>query len=316
VERARTHAREHDRTPARGAGRTRRGGIALTCGLAAALALTGCDSVSGIPGDEPAVATSSSEETVAAAAAEPTDIPAPAPSTPALPPVPEDAPEVGEVAGVPEAVPALRRWAADLQTATAAELQEKCWTLAPGNVAQMYQYPQTILTALAEPGTADADTVTWENGTVSVTVERALLADGYACPRVGAAGASVQYNDADARHTVRRYLAREIGEPLSPADVEDTHPLVCAASPAAWDPTGSGAPVAAPLAAKPDELGAITGFSGDQLTSAWLSADYITVDAPVTDASGSTVTRTFTLTLRETDSGNSAGYCIGDVTTS
>lgn len=278
----------------------------------AALLLTGCDSVSGIPVDDPGPASQASEETVAAAGTE-TTAPA-APPAAALAPVPAGAPEVGEVPGVPEAVPALRRWAADLENATIAELQEKCWTLAPGNVTQMYQYPQGVLAALAEPGTATSDTVTWESSAVTVTVDRASLADGYACPRVGTAGASIQYNDADARHTVRRYLSRLVDEPLDQADTEDTHPLVCAAAPAAWDPTGSGTAVAAPLGADPGKLTGITAFTGEQLTSAWLSADYITVDAPVTDSDGVTDTRTFTLTQRETDSGSSAGYCIGDVT--
>ncbi|WP_067857907.1 hypothetical protein [Nocardia shimofusensis] len=328
MERARPHASEHDRTAARGAGAPRRGGRALTCGLAAAaLLLTGCDSVSGIPVDDVPSSSPAIEETVSAAGTDDAEtsgtsgtIATSAVPAPALAPVPDDAPEVGAVPGVPEAVPALRRWAADLENGTIAELQEKCWTLAPGNVTQMYQYPQGVLAALAEPGTATADSVTWESGTLTVTVERAALADGYACPRVGSAGAPAQYNDADARHTVRRYLSRLVGEPLDPADTEDTHPLICAASPAAWDPTGSGESVTAPPAANPrkleDDFGGIAAFTGEQLTSAWLSADYITVDAPVTDEDGTTQTHTFTLTQRETDSGNSAGYCIGDVTTS
>src|SRR5690606_20245107 len=182
---------------ASGAGATRR---ALTCGLAAAaLLLTGCDSVSGIPVDDAPSSSPASEDTVSAAGtenAETSESAAPVvPSTVALPPVPDDAPEVAAAPDVPQAVPALRRWPADLENGTIAELQEKCWTLAPGNVTQMYQYPQGVLAALAEPGTATADTVTWESSTFSVTVDRALLADGYACPRVGAAGASVQYND-------------------------------------------------------------------------------------------------------------------------
>lgn len=321
MERARPHASEHDRTAASGAGAPRRGARVLSCGLAAAaLLLAGCDSVSGIPVDDVPSSSPASVETAAAAGTDDAGssgiAPTPAAPAPALPPVPEDAPEVGAVPGVPEAVPALRRWAADLENDTIADLQEKCWTLAPGNVTQMYQYPQGVLAALAEPGTATADTVTWESGTLSVTVDRAALADGYACPRVGAAGASVQYNDADARHTVRRYLSRLVGEPLDPADTEDIHPLICAASPADWDPTGSGESVAAPLAANPRKLGDVTAFTGEQLTSAWLSADYITVDVPVTDDDGVTQARTFTLTQRETDAGNSAGYCIGDVTTS
>jgi len=289
----------------------------VICGLAVtALLLTGCDSVSGIPVDDVGPTSPASEETISAAGAEDAETTAPAtPPAPALPPVSADAPEVGAVPGVPEAVPALRRWAADLENGTIAELQEKCWTLAPGNVTQMYQYPQGVLAALAEPGTATSDMVTWESSALTVTVDRASLADGYACPRVGTAGASIQYNDADARHTVRRYLSRLVGEPLDPADTEDGHPLVCAASPAAWDPTGSGKSVAAPLGADQRKLSGITGFTGEQLTSAWLSADYITVDAPITDSDGVTETRTFTLTQRETDSGNSAGYCIGDVTT-
>ncbi|WP_280510676.1 hypothetical protein [Nocardia farcinica] len=306
MERARPHESARDRR-ASSRGRGAPGARALAAGVAvtAAVLLAGCDSVSGIPGDEPvAAAEPVATEPVPSSA---TTAPAP-PPTSTLPPPPADAPEVGAVPGVPEAATAVRRWAADLETDTIAELQDKCWTLPPGTVADMYAQPQTILAALARPGTATADTVTWKSAAATVTVERAAIATGYACPRVYGPGETIGYDDADARHTVRRYLSRLVGEPLDPADTEDAHPLLCAASPATWDPAGSGRKVPAPLAANPGKLTGVTAFDGDELTSQWLSAGYITVDVPVTTAAGTTTTRTFTLAEGE------EGYCLGDVT--
>ncbi|MEU7630092.1 hypothetical protein AB0C34_08910 [Nocardia sp. NPDC049220] len=273
------------------------GGLALT----SAVLLTGCDSVVGIPDDN------------APAAAAPTTTPAAAPtttppSTTALSPIPADAPAVGAVSGLPAAADAVRRWAADLESGNLPELQAKCWTIAPRNVADMYDDPQAIRTALAQPGTATRDTITWKSATTTVVVHRAAVDTGYACPRVATAGADIEYNDADARHTVRRYLARFVGEPLDPSDQESDHPLICKASAATWDPSGTGQPVSAPLAtSQGTPLTGATGFADQELRSEQLSANYIAVLVPVTNASGVTRSRTFTL-LSGPD-----GYCIGDV---
>ncbi|MFD6456328.1 hypothetical protein ACFWF3_36695, partial [Nocardia sp. NPDC060220] len=217
---------------------------ALVTGLTVAAALVaGCDSVSGIPGDP--VETTTTASTTAAAAPTTTATQAIAPGEPAPnSPLPADAPQVGAVAGHADAVTAVRRWAADLQTGTVKELQDNCWTIPPATVAEMYADPHAVLAALATPGTATADTVTWRNRTVTVTVDRESVASGYACGRVSAAGVEPGYDDADARHTVRRYLARATGKPLNAADIEADHPLTCKASPASWDPEGTGNPVA------------------------------------------------------------------------
>lgn len=276
---------------------------ALVAGLTVTAALvTGCDSVSGIPGDPV-------EATIAAPTAAPTTTApeAVAPGEPApTSPLPADAPQVGEVAGHADAVTAVRRWAADLQTGT--DLRAKCWTIPPATVTEMYADPQPVLAALAEPGTASADTVTWRNRTVTVTVERESVASGYACGRVSAAGVEPGYDDADARHTVRRYLARATGKPLDAADIEADHPLTCKASPSTWDPEGTGNPTAAPLTGDSGKVGNVTSFAEEELRSEQVRGDYLAVHVPVTTSAGGTRTRTFTVVA------TAEGYCIGDVT--
>lgn len=292
MERARPNPRERDRKS------PRKRWWALG-GCAAALLLTGCDSVSGVPDDGSRPAGTSVASTPPAA------LPSATPATSTAPAPPADAPPVGAVPGVPAAVPALQRWAADLRSG--ADLEAACWTMAPQNVADMYGNPQAVLTALAQPGVATAETITWSSRTTRVVADAQEVATGYACPRVYPAGAETGYNDADARHTVRRYLARFVGAPLDPADREGTYPLVCKASPAAWDPTGSGRPIPAPLANNPGKLTGTTTFAGQEIRSERARGDYLTVYVPVTNSSGVTQTRTFTLT--ET----AEGYCIGDV---
>ncbi|MGQ4618334.1 hypothetical protein [Nocardia sp. R7R-8] len=303
VERARSAPREYDRSAARErnrAGRWTRAALVGGSTLIAAIALTGCDSVVGIPEQSPpraAVRTTPQ-------AAPPTT---PPPSTSALAPVPAYAPPVGAVAGLPAAAAAVQRWAADLRSHTIAEMQEKCWTIAPKNVAEMYTDQQAVLTALAQPGTATAEAVVWTSPTTTVAVQRAEIATGYACPRVATAGAEIAYNDADARHSVRRYLSRFVGTPLDPADKEGDYPLVCKASPATWDPKGTGRPSPAPLANNQGALTGATDFADQQIRSEQVNTEYIAVLVPVTSSSGVTQTRTFTL-RSGTD-----GYCIGDV---
>ncbi|MEV6274680.1 hypothetical protein [Nocardia sp. NPDC051832] len=271
----------------------------LLSGLAAALLLTGCDSVAGIPGDEPSPVAAPARTTPPAA------IPTPATST--LAPPPADAPPVGVVPGVPEAAPALQRWAADLGSKTLAELQDKCWIIPPRSAQAMYADEAAILAALAEPGTATKNTVTWKGTEVTVTAERDAVTSGYACPRVFPAGTQAGYDDADARHTVRRYLSRFVGTPVDPADKEGDYPLVCPASPATWDPNGTGKPVPAPLFNNPGRLTGSIKFADQQISSERVRGDYIAVTVPVTNSSGVTQTRTFTLVEQ------AEGYCIGDV---
>lgn len=303
VERARSVPREYDRSAARErnrAGRAPRAALIGGSALLTAIVLTGCDSVVGIPEESPPQA--------AVRTTPPAALPTtPPPSTSALPPVPADAPPVGAVAGLPAAAPAMQRWAADLRSHTIAEMQEKCWSIAPRNVAEMYEDQQAVLTALAQPGTVTEDAVVWKSPTTTVAVQRAEIATGYACPRVATAGAEIAYNDADARHTVRRYLSRFVGSPLDPADKEGDYPLICKASPATWDPKGTGRPSPAPLANNQGALTGATEFADQQIRSEQVNTDYIAVLVPVTNSSGVTQTRTFTL-RSGTD-----GYCIGDV---
>ncbi|WP_309234662.1 hypothetical protein [Nocardia sp. XZ_19_385] len=267
--------------------------------VAGAFLLAGCDSVAGIPGDEPGPVVSQAHTTPPAAI--------PAPVTPTLAPPPADAPPVGAVPGVPEAAPALQRWAADLSSKTLAELQDKCWIIPPRSAQEMYADEATILEALAKPGTATKNTVTWKSADATVTAERDAVTSGYACPRVFPAGAQVGYDDADARHTVRRYLSRFVGSPLDPADKEGDYPLLCNANPASWDPNGTGKPIPAPLFNNSGRLTGTTKFADQQIGSERLRGDYIAVTVPVTNSSGATQTRTFTLVEQP------EGYCIGDV---
>ncbi|NKY36206.1 hypothetical protein HGA13_24510 [Nocardia speluncae] len=282
----------------------RRRGRSVVIGLAAAglLLATGCDSVSGIPVDDPATGAADTDMSIPPAATATAVAPAPA-----LPPVPADAPPVGEVPGVPEAAPALQRFAADVRAGGLATLQEACWTIPPRTTQTMYADPDAVLDALAQPGTATDGTITWTDGVTSVTAERDQVASGYACGRVFPAGVEPAHDDADARHTVRRYLARLVGQPLHPDDQEAEYPLVCAANPATWDPQGSGAPEPAPLANNPGILTGTTGFTDQLIGSQQLTPGYMSVTAPVTNASGVTQDRTFVLA----DGDN--GYCIGEI---
>ncbi|MET8878099.1 hypothetical protein [Nocardia sp. NPDC004604] len=300
MERARPILREHDRKDPR----TRRALLAITTGLAltSAVLLTGCDSVSGIPGDEPPHTSAKTTTPSAAIPTTATQALAQAFSVP-----------VGEVRGVPGAADVVSRFGAALERSTPAELQSKCWMMAPGNVSDMSADRKTILTAIAQPATVTKSSVSWQNAGTTISFDRAAIESGSknsnqtVCPWVAQDGADPGPNEADARHTVRRYLARFVGTPLDPSDKEGTYPLVCKASPANWDPTGTGSPTSAPLANNPGRLTGITKFTDQEIRSERLRADYVTVEVPVTNSSGVTQTRTFTLTE------GSEGYCIGDI---
>ena len=183
--------------------------------------------------------------------------------------------------------------------------------MAPQNVESMYTDKRAILNALAQPGVDDGTAITWTGpgrAPITVVAQRTDIDSGYACPRVFPAGTAPGFDDADARHTVRRYLDRATGSPLNPADKESTHPLVCAASPATWDPTGAGRTVAPPLAVDPGELAGVKSFADQSITSKASRGDYITVSVPVLTDDGTQQDRTFTLRAGK------QGYCIGDVT--
>jgi hypothetical protein len=230
-----------------------------------------------------------------------------APSTAMPPPIPVDAPPVGAVPDLPAAALAVQRWAVDLEADSTTVLQAKCWTMAPSNVTEMYESKQAVLSALTQPGTVTDNLVTWKNRTTTVTVDKALVDTGYACPRVHPTGDAAGFNAADARHTVRRYLSRFVGTPLDPTDQEGTYPLVCTASPATWDPKGTGRPQQAPLANNPGKLTGSTAFADQEISSDPPQSSYITVHVPVTNSAGVAQNRTFTL------SEGTEGYCIGDV---
>ncbi|MBF6173500.1 hypothetical protein [Nocardia blacklockiae] len=277
---------------------------ALLAGLAtlAVSAGTGCDSRVGIEGTDYDSGASDGTATTAAAASTTPPVAGAVAVTVSL-----ESPDSA-------AADALTRWAIDLQEAPRSTLVDKCWSMAPRNVETMYADEQAILAALAEPGVDQGTAVVWQSpaGTasraaVTVVAQRADIATGYACPRVFTAGAEPGFTDADARHTVRRYLARATGKPLDPADQEATHPLVCAASPATWDPTGSGRGTTPPLAAEPNKLTGVRSFVDESITSDQLRGEYLSVSAPVTTTAGGQQDRTFT--VRATDQ----GYCIGDV---
>ncbi|MEV4124858.1 hypothetical protein [Nocardia sp. NPDC049707] len=303
MERARPIPRERDWKDPRE--RDRRGLVAIMGGLAmtGAILLSGCDSVSGIPGDEPKQASAPTTTTSSAAIpTTPTKVLAEAYTVP-----------VGEVPGLSGAADVAARFGAVLAGSTPAELRSKCWMLAPGNVADMASEQKAILNALARPATTTPKTVTWQNAGTTVTFDREGVmaatknSSQIVCPWVAQDGAEAGPDEADARHTVRRYLARFVGTPLDASDKEGTYPLVCKASSENWDPNGTDSPTAPPLANNPGRLTGTTKFTDQEIGSERLRAGYVTVQVPVTNSSGVTQTRTFTLTE------GTEGYCIGDV---
>ncbi|BCK52325.1 hypothetical protein [Nocardia wallacei] len=273
--------------------RRRAGRGALLAGLAAfaVATATGCDSRVGIEGTDYADGGESAAATLTAA-------------QPVTPAAGETAVTVSLESADSAAADALTRWAIDLQELPQARLVDKCWTMAPRNVETMYTDKQAVLAALAEPGVDDGTAIVWKGPAATVVAQRSDIATGYACPRVFPSGSEIGFTDADARHTVRRYLARAAGTPLDPADREATHPLVCAAG---WDPTGSGRSAVPPLVTNPNKLTGVKSFVDDSITSEQLRTGYLTVSAPVTDATGTQQERTFT--VKATD----RGYCVGDV---
>ncbi|WP_330251310.1 hypothetical protein OG874_34955 [Nocardia sp. NBC_00565] len=299
MERARPIPRERDWKDPRA--HDRRGLLAIAAGLAltSAVLLTGCDSVSGIPGDEPAEAPARATTSSAAM-----------PTTPSQTLTQAFTVPVGEAPGLPGAAEVASRFGATLERATPVELRSACWMMAPGNVSDMSTGKRAILNALAQPATVTRSLVTWQNAGTTVTFDRGAIASGIenakqtVCPWVAQDGAEAGPNEADARHTVRRYLARLVSKPLDPADKEGDFPLICKAN---WDPNGTGSPTPAPLANNSSTLTGATKFADQEIQSEQLRSDYLAVHVPVTNSSGVTQTLTFTLTA------GPKGYCIGDV---
>lgn len=262
-----------------------RGPLRVAAGLAAScLLLTGCDSAVGLPGDPPGAESATATTTVAAAAA-----------------VPEPGSPVAAGA-------AVARWAADLRGAAGPEqLAAGCWAIAPDRVAAMYAEPGPILDALTRDPEEYGDTTRWTTASVTLVVTDSDTLDGYACPYVFPADGTIEFADADAVHTVRRYLARMTGDPVHTDDTENAYPLVCSTDTATWDPYGSGKPGIAPMAAAASKLPGIRKFADQSIRAEWPRDGYLTVTAGVTGTTGVAKKQTFTL-----KSGNQ-GYCIGDV---
>ncbi|MGW0053135.1 hypothetical protein [Nocardia nova] len=300
-------------------GRTARRGRRLSAARAGGLAivvagiLAGCDSQVGIEGTDYHKSDNSSAATQFAAPSS-SRIAAPAPR--ATPAPPESAIAVALVTADPQATAAMTRWVNDLRQLTPADMEAKCWTMAPRNVETMYSDKSAIESALAQPGSDNGTALVWKSASgtadaVTVVAERADIATGYACPRVYPAGAEIGFGTgseaqtADARHAVRRYLSRQTGHPIDAADQENSHPLVCTAD-TAWDPNGTGRTSRPPLATDAAKLATATAFADQSLSSTALNSTYLSISATVT-AGGSQQERTYT--VKATDS----GYCIGDV---
>ncbi|MFE6863605.1 hypothetical protein [Nocardia sp. NPDC057668] len=277
----------NERTATRDTGRDRTlgGTVRVVTALAAScLLLTGCDAAVGIPGDETTAA--------------------PRPSGTATTPGPAAVPEPGSPVAAGAAV---ARWAADLRGRGTAGLAADCWAMAPDRIESEYAEPGPILEALTRDPVDHGDTTRWTSATVTLVVTDADTVDGYACPYVFPAGAAVEFTEADAIHTVRRFLARMIGDPVHTGDVENAYPLVCSTDTATWDPYGTGRPGIAPMAAAASKLPGIKKFADRSIRAEWPRDGYLTVTAGVTSTAGVAKKQTFTL-----KSGNQ-GYCIGDV---
>ncbi|WP_327139132.1 hypothetical protein [Nocardia sp. NBC_01327] len=205
-------------------------------------------------------------------------------------PTPAASAAVGEVPGNPRAAAALRPWVRDLIGADIDQLIGKCWTIEPAHAREMYADKADILAAVAQPGIDGQFAVIWKGPVRSVSVKRAEIASGYACPYVDATGSVNSYTEADARYAVQRYLSRWVGKPVDADDVEGKYPLVC---------TGS------VLADNPGRLTGVTAFGA--LTSRSTGDTGVEVSGPVTNSSNVTQPMTFTLSI------GAGGYCIGNI---
>lgn len=140
------------------------------------------------------------------------------------------APVVTDVAGAPDAAPALQPFIDDLIGGR--DMVTSCWTVAPARVRQMYADTAAITSAVTGTGTQHQLAIGWTDGTTEVTARYPEIASGYACPYVGADGdPNAMFTAPDAVYAVVRYLGRLAGKPVNPGDVEPAYPLVCEAGP-------------------------------------------------------------------------------------
>lgn len=266
--------------------------------LGAALTLTACagDGQQGIPTDPPPAPETTQQTTTSA----PSSTRA---TTTVAPPA---GPAVGDVPGNPQAANALRAFLTDLEAGGVPAVTPKCWTLPPGEIPAMYADIAAVSAAAANPGVDGQYAVTWAGPVSTVSIARSEVASGYACPRVYPTGTAPVLADVDAEYTVERYLGRFTGAPVAPADLEGDYPLVCDNRPV-WDPQGTGAPSAPPLANNPGRLTGSASYDPDSVYVAFTNGDYKTVYVDVTDVSGFEQNRVFTLGVA------GGGYCIGDI---
>lgn len=254
-------------------------------------ALAGCDSAIGVPGEGYDSAPAESDTGATGEAAGPQSYGV----------------AMSAVRDSPGAVRAVAGFAVLVRGNSIEQLTERCWNMAPKNVRDNYADSQAIIDALSTQGQVEDSTVRWYGGKVTVVATDHAIASGSTiCPYVFKAGAPIAYNDADARHTVRRFLARSVGKPLSPEDREETYPLVCAANPG-WNPNRTGATGTPPLAGNPGSITGVASFVDGSIESEWPRGKYISVSVPITTTTGITKKQTYTL-----ESG-AEGYCIGDV---
>ncbi|MGC0366886.1 hypothetical protein ABH922_004870 [Rhodococcus sp. 27YEA15] len=263
--------------------------------VALSLATTACedDGRTGILTDEPAPPTTET------ATPEPSTTTA-APTTTPPPPVPL----VGAVPGNAAAAPALTAWADDLVSLTPDALAARCWGKPPNTVTAQYTDVAAIFAALATPGVDGPYASTWSAGGLSVSAQHSDIATGYACPYVYTSGQPTFYSSDDAAYAVVRFLSRATGRPVNPRDVEAFFPLICPGN-SPWDPNATGDGDRPPLKLTPDQLAGTRSFDAEAAIVTALQGDYVAVDLPVTDASGTTKTVRFTLSV------GPDGYCLG-----
>lgn len=142
----------------------------------------------------------------------------------------------------------VQAWADDVAADDGPNLTTKCWTLPADYVSGHYTaVAGRIATALTTTPAPAQDGYVW--GLNSATEVRVPWAEGtseYACPHVDLDG-NHSPDDSTVIWTVRRFLLREQGRPVNPADTEAAYPLRCTYSAGPVDP-------AAVAVADPDDL--------------------------------------------------------------
>ncbi|MDJ0394323.1 hypothetical protein QMK17_13400 [Rhodococcus sp. G-MC3] len=275
---------------------------AVLTGVVLSLSACGGDGQQGIPTETTPAPTTQNTSTQSTSTQSSTTA-AQSPTTTLTPP---PGPAVGDVPGNPQATSALRAFVTDLQAGGVPAVTPPCWTVPPSEIALQYADVPSILDAAAAPGVDGQYAVTWTGPVSTVSIKRSDITSGYACPRIYPTGTAPAYSDVDAEYTVERYLGRFTGAPVNPDDLEGDYPLVCE-NRAIWDPQGTGAPTAPPLANNPGRLTGSASYNPESVYVASTDGVYKTVYADVTNVSGFEQNQVFTLTIAAN------GYCIGDV---